>query len=62
MPTIAEILGAEKKRPVLKSNDHIALVDEDRAMEVSRHHHGNRAHIFVGNPVWVTPKGLTLKG
>ena len=63
MPTIAEIVGAKKKLPVMKYDGNIALVDEDRALAVSQNHHGiDRAATYVGKPVWVNDKNLALRG
>ena len=61
MPTIAQLLGAEKKVPVLTHDDRITLVDEDQALTVALQNHGEHGKTFIANPVWVTPTGLTLK-
>lgn len=62
MPTIAEILGAEKKCPVLTHDDRITMVDESKALAVALQHHGENGRMFIANPVWVDDKKLALRG
>lgn len=61
MPSIAQIIGAEKVCPVLTHDDKITMVTEDKALAVALQHHGEHGPAFIAKPVWVTEKGLTLK-
>ncbi len=62
MPQIGELVDVRKLRPVMTPEGGVTMVHDSRAIEVAEIFHGiERAHVYVGNPVWELANGVKLK-